>query len=171
MSLNWEIIITIVEVIIAILQFYLVWKMNRQTLSKDKGYFIMQKTNISKEDDEDYKQVIFLYNLKKPLFFKLYGNGDVVLISEQITFNNIIVKTIEPRDQFLSIHDNSPVPYGIELPLNENNWNKERLDVDITWKLKNLMGYKYTQIIHLEFVRNSNATLWELKRQNMEFKE
>ena len=67
------------SVIIACLQLKLSKQINAQNISKEKGYFIIEETNIRNKADADYERCIGVFDLRNALRFHLYGNGDVFL--------------------------------------------------------------------------------------------
>lgn len=95
-----QIIIAGLSVVIACLQLRLSKQINRQNISKEKGYFIIEETNLRKKEAEDYKRCIGLFDLNRELRFHLYGNGDIFLLKEQIVINGIIVESKEPIETF-----------------------------------------------------------------------
>lgn len=78
----YEIVIAALGVVVACLQIRLSKQINMQNLSREKGYFVIEDTNIRKVEDADYKRCIGLFDLSDTLHFKLYGNGDAVLLKE-----------------------------------------------------------------------------------------
>lgn len=54
-------------------------QINTQNISKERGYFIVEETNIRNKEDTDYERCIGLFDLRGALHFHLYGNGDVFL--------------------------------------------------------------------------------------------
>lgn len=168
MSGIFEIIIAGLGVIIASLQFKLSKQINLQNISKEKGYFIMEETNIRKKDDEDYKKFMGVFDLNNPINFPLCGNGDVFLLKEQIIINGIVVKNKELLETFFSIYAQD-VPYGIQIPLKKTDSEKPRLDIDITLKLKNIMGNIYTEKILLKFMKIDSEEEWVLQNSNTSF--
>lgn len=164
----WEIIIAGLSVIIASLQFKLSKQINFQNISKEKGYFIIEETNIRKKDDEDYKKFIGKFDLNNAICFRLCGNGDVFLLREQIIINGIVVKNKELLESFFSIYAQD-VPYGILIPLKKIDNEKPRLDIEITLKLKNIMGNIYTEKILLKFMKKNYEKEWVLQKSNTTF--
>lgn len=163
-----EIIIAGLSVVIACLQLKLSKQINMQNLSREKGYFIIEETNLRKKEDFDYEKVKGLFDLKKPLHFRLYGNGDVFLLKEQVVINGVIVETREPLETFFSIYEQHS-PYGILLPLKESDNAKVRLDIEITLRLKNVIGNIYTEKVLLIFVRENLQEKWRLQKKNTSF--
>lgn len=165
----WEMIITGLGVIIACLQLKLSKQINRQEITKERGYFLIEKTNLREKDDEDYNRFVWLYDLDEALQFRLCGNGDVFILREQVIINNIIVDDKQPRETFFSIYDDSS-HYGILLPIESIDDELLRLDVEIILKLKNIMGNVYCEKISLEFTRRDKACKeWTLHKKNNSF--
>lgn len=163
-----EIIIAGLSVIIACMQLRLSKQINKQELTKEKGYFIIEKTNLRKKDAEDYDRFTWLYDLKNALQFRLCGNGDVFLLREQIVVNNIVVEDHQLLETFFSIYDNNS-HFGILLPLKSTYDTELRLDVEIMLKLKNIMGNVYSEKIFLEFTRSTPQIEWTLHKMNTSF--
>lgn len=164
-----EIVIAGLSVIIACLQLKLSKQINAQNISKEKGYFIIEETNIRNKADTDYKRCIGLFDLRNALRFHLYGNGDVFLLKKQIIINGIVVENKELLETFFSIHAQD-LPFGTLIPLKESDYEKRRLDIEITLKLKNIMGNIYTEKILLEFVKKDVDNEWFLHKKNTSFK-
>lgn len=164
-----QIIIAGLSVVIACLQLRLSKQINMQNISKEKGYFIVEETNIRKREDKDYNRCIGLFDLRDPLHFRLYGNGDVFLLKEQIVINGITVENQELLETFFSIYTQDN-PYGIILPLKETDKAKPELDVEITLKMKNIMGNVYTERILLEFVKQGIDNMWFMQKKNTSFR-
>lgn len=119
-----EIIIAGLGVIVACLQIRLSKQINEQTISREKGYFIIEATNIRSKGDSDYKDCVGLFDLDGALHFNLYGNGDIFLLKQQIVINGVIVDNHELLETFFSIHGQE-VPFGILLPLQPSDKMKE----------------------------------------------
>lgn len=164
-----QIIIAGLSVVIACLQLRLSKQINRQNISKEKGYFIVEETNLRKKEAEDYKRCIGLFDLNKELRFQLCGNGDIFLLKKQIIINGITVDNQEPLETFFSIYTQDS-PFGILLPLNDLDKEKPELDVEITLKLRNIMGNIYTEKILLEFQKRDITNEWFLHRKNTSFR-
>lgn len=163
-----EIIIAGLSVIIACMQLKLSKQINKQEITKEKGYFIIEKTNLRKKDAKDYDRFTWIYNLKNALQFRLCGNGDVFLLKEQIIVNNIIIKDNQPLETFFSIYDHDS-HFGILLPLQSAHDTELRLDVEIILKLRNIMGNVYSEKILLEFIRSTPQIEWTLHKMNTSF--
>lgn len=148
----------LVGIIITILQIRLTKQINNQAYSNKKGYFALK--NISAEDIDNY-------NLGDHIEFSLFGEGDVILLNEQVIVNGNIVKNTGPCEQLFSKERGT---YGIDLKLNENKLKLNRLNIELIFDLKNLAGYKYTETMQLEFKRTENENYWELTRENILFK-
>mgnify|MGYP007033818997 FL=1 len=54
--------------------------------------------------------------------------------------------------------------------MKESDYEKRRLDIEITLKLKNIMGNIYTEKILLEFVKKDADNEWFLHKKNTSFK-
>lgn len=162
-----EIIIAGLGVIVACLQIRLSKQINEQTISREKGYFIIEATNIRSKEDSDYKRCVGLFDLDGALHFNLYGNADIFLLKQQIVINGVIVDNHEPLETFFSIHGQD-APFGILLPLQSSDKMKERLDVEITLVLRNITGYSYKEIITLRFEKRDDRN-WFLKKKNIVF--
>lgn len=143
-------------IVIALLQIRLTKQLHNQMLAKEKGYLVLKKEN---EGD-------IFYNLKSPFRFKLFGNGDVILMSEQVMIDGNIVVSFGACEQFIPREGRT---HGIKLELNENKLKLNRLNIDFEFKLKNLAGYKYAETMQLEFRRVEQNEYWELTRENILF--
>lgn len=170
----WEIVIAGLGLVIACLQYKLSKQINKQDISREKGYFILEETNLRKKEAEDFKRFVGMFVLDdpdNPLPFRLYGNGDIFLLSEQIIIDGNTVKNNEPLETFFSIYsqDTSIGGFGILLPLRESDKRKSRLNVEIILKMKNIMGNVYTETIALEFERQETGREWYLSKKNTNF--
>lgn len=177
MGSNWNIVITVLGVIIASLQLRLSWQINKLELTKEKGYFILRKTNMVNRGDEQYRSLNGKFDFRLPLYFDLKGNGDVFLVREQILINGVIVENLELLETFFSVRDTESIDdyFGIELPMKESYREYRRLNVEIILRLKNLMGNIYTENISIEFERENGdweniCQGWTLRRRNTSFK-
>lgn len=159
---TWELFIAIIDIVvgvfIAILQIRLTKQISKQTLSSEKGYFVLKNIRIDNVEE---------YSLERPLRFNLLGNGDVILLNEQVIVNGNIVKNTGPCEQLFSKEGRT---HGIDLGLSEIKLKLDRLNIEIIFNLKNLAGYKYIETMQLEFKRKENEDYWELTRENILFK-
>ncbi len=167
----WEIVIAGLALVIACLQYRLSKQINRQDISREKGYFILEETNLRKKEDEDYRRFVGLFELSNPLHFRLHGNGDIFLLKEQIIIDGVTVKCSEPLETFFSIYsqDTFVGRFGTIIPLREFDKEKATLNVEIILKMKNIMGNVYTEKLELEFERNEISGMWYLKRRKTYF--
>lgn len=165
-----EIIIAGLGVIVACLQVKLSMQINEQNISREKGYFIMEQTNIRKPDDDDYRRFIGLFQLKNDIHFRLYGNGDVFVLQKTIKVNGMIKENEEMLETFFS-QFSQEAPLGFKLPLTSKDENSDRLDIEILFLLKNVTGYKYIERITLNFTKNDSDNIWILKKRNINFEK
>ena len=165
-----EIIIAGLGVIVACLQVKLSMQINEQNISREKGYFIMEQTNIRKPDDDDYRRFIGLFQLKNDIRFRLYGNGDVFVLQKTIKVNGMIKENEEMLETFFS-QFSQEAPLGFKLPLTSKDENSDRLDIEILFLLKNVTGYKYIERITLNFTKNDSDNIWILKKRNINFEK
>lgn len=170
----WQIMIAGFGLVIASLQYKLSKQINKQDISREKGYFILEETNLRQKEAEDFKRFVGMFVLDNPVYplrFRLYGNGDVFLLSEKIIIDGITVKNNEPLETFFSIYtqDTSIGRYGIMLPLRECDKKKPRLNIEIILKMKNIMGNVYIERIELEFERLETGREWYLRKRNTTF--
>lgn len=170
----WQIIIAGLGLVIACLQYKLSKQINKQDISREKGYFILEETNLRKKEDEDFKRYIGMFALDNPdypLLFRLYGNGDIFLLSEKIIIDGVTVKNNEPLETFFSIYaqETSVGRYGILLPLRETDKKKPILNVEILLKMKNIIGNVYIERLELEFERQETGEAWFLMKKNTDF--
>ena len=100
MNTSLEIIIAGLGVLVACLQIKLSMQINEQNLSREKGYFIMEETNIRKPKDDDYKKFIGLFKLENNLNFRLCGNGDVFIQQYLIEINGVVKEHKELLETF-----------------------------------------------------------------------
>lgn len=165
-----EIIIAGLGVIVACLQVKLSMQINEQNISREKGYFIMEQTNIRKPDDDDYRRFIGLFQLNNVIHFRLFGNGDVFVLQKTIKINGMIKENEEMLETFFS-QFSQEAPLGFKLPLTSKDENSDRLDIEILFLLKNVTGYKYIERITLIFTKNDSDNIWILKKRNINFEK
>lgn len=168
MDVFWNILFAGLGVVIAGLQVRLSKQINEQNMAKERGYFIVEETNLSKRENDDYHKYIGIFNIKAPIHFNIHGNGDIFLLQQLISVNGNIVDRKEQLETFFP-NSNEYAKFGILLPLKEKDKEQKRIDVDITLKMKNIMGYTYTEVVSLQFEKDDDNSLWFLKKRNTMF--
>ena len=98
-------IILLVQVVILIGQLLLSRKINIQTISREKGYFLIEKTNAQAPEKELYRfrdQFDLLSN--RGIGFHVI-KGDVVLRSSTYSIDGIAYQIEKPIDTFFTEHN------------------------------------------------------------------
>lgn len=165
-----EVMIAAFGLIVACLQVRLSKQINEQNNSKEKGYFVTEYTNVRKRSDSDYKKFVRKFDLKNELRFYLSGNGDVFVLQRHIKVNGQIRESKELLETFFS-KTLEEAPLSFPLPLLPKDEKNNNLDIEISFILKNVIGYKYMEKIYLEFERDRIDELWELKKLNINFEK
>ncbi len=176
MEINWNIILAALEIILIAMQYKLSRKIDKQSQKKERGYFILQDSNLVKKsmfESSEYKDVEYcnhvryLYDLDGALPFWLRGNSDVFVNKRKIMVNNRIVENEDLLDLFVSVIEQNEC-YGIIIPLNETEKKQKFIDVTIDIYIKSVLGCKYREIIILKFEKSPDE-LWRLVRRMIKF--
>lgn len=163
-----NICILILQAIILFGQLSLSQKINEQTISKEKGYFLIEQTNmlVIKGDEGRFRDVFDLKS-KRGIGFQVV-RADIILCSCNYSVNGVTYKIGQPVDGFFT-EDNRFNKFMIFIDLRESDFQKEDLDIEIVFNLKNTVGYKYTEIVNIRFSKNENGNLYRISKYNMVF--
>lgn len=164
----WNVVILLVQAFILIGQLKLSKKINNQVLTREKGYFLIETTNliIPKEDENKFRDQFDLRNKGKIGFHVI--KADVILLSATCIIDGITYKRGQPEEGFYT-EDNRFNKFLVFLDLRESDFEKEHLDVEFIFNLKNVAGYKYTEIVNAQFSKMETDHLWEITKYNMRF--
>lgn len=168
-------IILIGQLVILYLQLHLSNKMNIQELEKNKGYLLIGETNyptipIEQDNGKDKEIHKNLFKFKNKNILDFYAkNSDVILIGSSMKVNNKIIKNNPITKELIFTLDERFNKLSFEFDLNDNYLNENFLDIEITFNLKNLSGYKYKQIINMEFIKQ--GSYWRLTKYNHYFEQ
>jgi hypothetical protein len=158
----------IFQLILLAAQIFLAWQVFIVDKGAKKGYFLPSKTNISMPQ-EYAGRFNDVYDLKKPIGFKNYGEDDVVVTRTKTILNQHTVDySIVDSNAF---YDNKGrfSFLNLKLDLKQNDLDKDLITVDVILSLKNSKDYKYIQKIAMEFQVESGSSYWRLIRFNTEF--
>lgn len=158
-----NILILIVQTFILILQLKLTQKINTQSISRDKGYLLIEKTNSGKNSPEE--QFDLLAN--RGIGFYVV-KSDIILQTYSYFVNGVKYYTSPPIDTFFT-ENNRFNEFFITLDLKESDKEKDYLDIDFIFKLINTVGYKYSETISVRFSKTETSSLWKMNKYNMSF--
>ncbi|MFQ7119824.1 MAG: hypothetical protein ACLRPW_07420 [Intestinibacter sp.] len=96
---TWNVIILFVQALILIGQFLLSRKMSQQEIARERGYFIIEETNIF-APKEDYLKVRDKFDLtnEQGLRFFVSGNADVIICGSELVIDGVVQKRNVPGD-------------------------------------------------------------------------
>jgi hypothetical protein len=164
----FDIIFAGLSVIVAALQLSLSKKISNLTIAKERGLLLINDTNIRKKDAKDYDRCVGLYDLRNAIHFSVHG-GDIFVIGERVSVNGSVEEIKEKLETYFPNREDC-IGSGITIPVSKKNGDVDELDVIIEFKLKNMMGYEYLEMISLSFEKKSDD-LWELKKKNTVLKD
>lgn len=164
----WNVVILLTQALILIGQLILSRKINNQAISREKGYFLIEKSNIPsiKGEEGTFRDQFNLANGEKIGFFTI--KGDVILRSSTYSVDGITYKPEKPSDAFYT-EDNRFNRYIVFLDLRESDFQKDYLDIKFVFKLKNTVGYEYTETVDIRFSKMKNTPWYEITKYNMWF--
>lgn len=164
----WNIVILFIQAFILIEQLILSRKIHNQTISREKGYFLVEKSNIPSIEGEEgkFRDQFNLANGEKIGFYTI--KADVILRSSTYSVDGITYKPEKPSDAFYT-EDNRFNRYIIFLDLKESDFQKDYLDIKFVFKLKNTVGYKYTETVDIRFSKMKNTPWYKITKYNMCF--
>lgn len=168
----WNVAILLTQATILIVQLLLTWKINQQAISREKGYFLIRRSNMTAAEGQEWR-VNNQYNLKDGGEIGFYAiKADVVLRSLTYSVDGIIYQTEKPVDGFFT-EDNRFNGLTVLLHLKEADYKKDYLDIQIIFNLKNTIGYKYTETVDMRFSKIEskieNNLLYHIEKYNMSF--
>lgn len=154
---NIEAIILFLQLVLIGGQLYLSYKINQQSLSKDKGYFIL--------DDRHH-----IFNLRNALRFIAVGGNDIIFTGNSIEVNGVTRESNStPKETFFTKNGGFNI-LDIPIPFSENDLKKEKVVTKMKFHLRNPQNYSYTEMITMEFSKaKESADVWEIIRFNLEF--
>lgn len=153
-----------IEAVILFLQLILIGgqlclsnKINNQSLSKSKGYFVLEKKH-------------HYYDLRNKLSFIAVGENDIIVTGNTIEVDGVIKDpNSAPKDTFFTRN----CEYGIceiEVPISEAELSRDRIILKVKFFLKNPQDYRYQEELIMEFSkRKEPPLLWEVVRFNLSF--
>lgn len=169
----WNILILIIQSVILFGQLHLSKKINDQTISREKGYFVIEESNYVTFPDVQSK-FIDKFDLRSgnTIGFYVSGNSDVFVCGSELSINGRIQEASPAPYETIYTLNNRFNRLVVPLNLNESQLKKEYLDIQLSLNLKNCVGYTYTQIITMQFTRDQNNDIshfWTLSKYNMRF--
>ncbi len=167
----WNIVILLVQAFILIMQLWLSRQIHIQTISKEKGYFIIDKTNaIVTEENESVVSGKFDLKSKNGIAFYVSGNADVIVCGERCSINGILRKNdASPSNAYFTL-DERFNKYIVEIEITDNEEKQKQLDFEFIFKLKNAIGYKYTEKINVTFEKmKDDVSFWKIGKYNTMF--
>ena len=164
----WNIVILLTQAFILVGQLWLSRNINRQTISREKGYFLIEKTNLPtiKGEEESVRNCFDLGNDRGIGFHAI--KADVILHSYTYSVNGVTYKIGQPVDGFFT-EDNRFNKLKVLLDLKETDFQKDYLDIELIFKLKNTVGYKYTETVNIRFSKMKNSSWYCISKYNMFF--
>ena len=167
----WNVIILLVQSVILIGQIVLSRQIHRQTISKEKGYFIIDRTNaiVSKENES---VVAGRFNLKSNNGIRFYvsGNADVIVCDSKYLINGIVRKNYTaPSNAYFTLDDRFN-KFIVEIEISDNEEKQKQLDFEFVFKLKNAIGYKYAEKVDVTFEKMEEGfSVWRIRKYNTTF--
>ena len=169
---TWNVIILFVQALILIGQFLLSRKMSQQEIARERGYFIIEETNIF-APKEDYLKVRDKFDLtnEQGLRFFVFVNADVIICGSELVIDGVVQKrNVVPGDVLFTLDKRFNI-FVENIELSEKQKAKEYLDIRLSLNLKNCSGHEYQEIITMRFNKEPHLdNLWWLSRYNMVFK-
>lgn len=166
-----NLVIIALQTLIIFMQFCLSKKINDQGFSKDKGYFIIEKTNYRTVEEYQYK-FTDQFQLSDETFidFELVGDSDVILHSSNIEINGVHQSCDQiPRETYFSRASRFN-KLTQKFNFSEQQLREKKIDVVLSYKLENVAGYKYCETIIMQFEKEKDEEkFWDLKKYNMTF--
>lgn len=168
---KWNVFILLVQAAILIWQVVLSRQIHRQTISKEKGYFIIDRTNAI-VPEENKNDVVGIFNLKSKNGIRFYvsGNADVIVCDSRYSINGIVRKNYTtPSDAYFTLDDRFN-KFIVEIEISDNEEKQKQLDFEFVFKLKNAIGYKYAEKIDVTFEKmENNDFIWKIRKYNTMF--
>lgn len=130
-----------------------------KTRAENKGIFILDRTNIVSENEEDTNNK---YDLTKEISFHNKGNDHVILKSVCI---NGIIKGEGYRTFFTNLEQYSKLLIDIELSKEE--LERDIIELKIDLELENLKGYNYVENIEIVFRKDNDEDIYNLDSFNI----
>lgn len=156
----------IIQSVIIYKQLKLEEKVNQKSIKEEKGIFIIEKTNVI-SDQENQKFFYNKYNLQDNIKFRNVGNGHIILKGQKINTRDI---EYTEGTFFTNLKDYSEL--NINLNLSPKDLEKDLIEVKIKLLLQNLSGYEYVEIIEVTFVREEDGeNIYNLKNFNIRLEE
>ena len=165
-----QFILLIIQVLILIIQCTSDIREKRRIRAAQKGYFKIAYRNNSLNDfsegETQSSAPAWIYDFEKPIKFKNIGDDAVSLLRTEIHIENRIDISKNIGTIFSNGKDFSVVL--LFLGLNQEEKEKDELNIDFHFYLKNSSGYKYQQIVKSSFTKEDYG--WRLKAYGWEFK-
>ncbi|MDO4977508.1 MAG: hypothetical protein Q4E53_09630 [Eubacteriales bacterium] len=166
-----SVIILFLQTGILIGQLLLSKRINDQSQSKEKGYFIIEKTNfrtLERYQDRFVNQ--YLFSKETIINLELVGESDVVLKSSKLSIDGREQSNDSVPGEIFYSRDNRFNCLAQVINFNSFHLQKDYVDITIIYNMENLTGYKYSEIIELRFDKKENE-LWNLSRFNIKFQK
>ena len=164
----WNVIILLTQAAILIGQLVLSRKINQQTISREKGYFIIQRSNIPTIKGEEAR-FLDQFNLNDGIGIGFYCiKADVILRSTSYSVNGVTYENGQPVDGFFTV-DNRFNKLKVLLDLKESDLQKDYLDIEFVFKLRNTVGYEYTETVNVRFSKMEDVSWHYISKYNMSF--
>lgn len=164
----WNVIILLTQAAILIGQLLLSRKINRQNMTREKGYFLIEKSNILRpKEDENSVRDQFDLKSDKGIGFHV-KKADVILRSSTYSVNSVTYKNGQPVDGFFT-EDNRFNKLIVLLDLRDADFQKKYLDIEFVFNLKNVEGYEYTETMNVRFSKMKDASWYYISKYNMSF--
>ena len=168
----WNVIILLTQATILIGQLLLSRKINRQNITREKGYFLIEKTNIQTVEGQEGR-FRDQFDLKDGGVIGFHAiKADVILCSLTYSVDGITYQTEKPVDGFFT-EDNRFNKLTVLLHLKEADYKKDYLDIQIIFNLKNTVGYKYAETVNIRLSKIENKiendSQYKIGKYNMSF--
>lgn len=163
-----NVVVLICQLLLLYGQFQLSKQINKQSIARERGYFLISNTNMPflKGQEKRYQDH---FNLREGITFYVSGNSDVIVTNISYSVDERIYIDGTPRSTYFTT-DKRANTLWLLLDLNESQYQKQHLDVVTKMNLKNPSGYKYTEISTMRFVKEStDADEWILDMYGISF--
>lgn len=164
-----EVLILFLQVLVVYGQLRLSRKMNQQDIQRNKGYFLICKTNIP-HIPEGEKHYLNHFDLADVLSFYVSGSDDVLVLSNEIYVDNHVTRNTENFKPVFFTRDERFKQMNISIPFTDEERNKKSVAISINLVLQNTLGYRYNERIEMNFEKEDNIeNWWELTKFNLSF--
>ena len=165
----------LLSIIVLLFQLILIWeqlclskKLDKQAASREKGYFIIEETNLPhrKEDHARYKDQ---FNVLTGIGFYVSGNCDVIIKDSSYCIDGKMYMNGIPNNSYFTLDKRANV-LRVDLVLEPIDLKKNYMDIEFRFLLENPSQYSYTEITTTRFTKVEGLPdTWKLTKYNIVF--